>query len=74
MFDAYRAFAEGKSEVVTELEGAISFSDPYYRSNGTLRLVVLDGAVFGVFGIDAETFDSLAEEVRAAMKASDPQG
>ena len=72
MFDAYRAFAEGKSEVVTEVEGAISFVDPYYRSNGTLRLADLDGAVLGIFGVDADTFDSATEEVRTAMEATDP--
>jgi len=67
MFDAYRAFATGKSEVVTEAEGTISFTDPYYRSNGTLQLAALEGAVFGSFGVDEQKFNSLTEEVRTAM-------
>ena len=71
MLNAYKAYAEGKSEVVTSAEGTISFVDPYYRSNGTLRLADLDGAVLGIFGVDADTFDSAKEEVRTAMEATD---
>jgi hypothetical protein len=72
MIDAYRAFATGKSEVVTEADGTISFVDPYYRSNGTLRLAALGGTVFGSFGVDEQKFYSLTEEVRTAMEATDP--
>jgi hypothetical protein len=72
MLNAYKAYAEGKSEVVTSAEGTVSFVDPYYRSNGTLRLADLNGAVLGIFGVDADTFVSLTEEVRTAMETTDP--
>jgi len=67
MFDAYVAYAAERGAVVTEDGQVASFVDPYYRSSGAVSLALLDGAVFGMFGVDGARFQRLVEEVRLAM-------
>jgi hypothetical protein len=67
MFDAYVAYARERGAGVIEEGHMVSFVDPYYRSSGTVSLALLDGAVFGMFGVERARFEPLVDEVRSAM-------
>jgi hypothetical protein len=67
MLDSYVAYARERGAVVIEDGQIVSFVDPYYRSSGTVSLALMDGAVFGMFGVDGARFERLVGEVRSAM-------
>lgn len=66
----YRDFVEKKGIEVTDSDGVVRFSDPYYRSSGLMNMKRSGRYVWGLFHADRKLADSLIEAIGQNLKKS----
>ena len=69
MRDAYAAYAEQRGSEVTSDGLVTTFVDPYYRASGAVSVALLDGVVFGMFGVERAHFERMVDGVRSGLEA-----
>ena len=66
--DDYRAFAKKKGMEITEKNGIVNFSDPYYRSSGPMNIKQKGNFAWGMFCADKAVAAGFINDVEANLK------
>lgn len=64
----YRSFVEAKGMKISEIDGIIQFSDPYYRSSGPMHLKRNGRYVWGLFSPHQQTAHIYIKEIEKNLK------